>query len=48
MLVTLGALHHYRRTGGSGAGARRLLALTLAAALALTALTSGLVIAQSA
>ncbi len=36
VLVTLGALHHYRRTGGSWQGARRLLWSTVAAALALT------------
>jgi hypothetical protein len=37
ILVTLGALHHYRRTGGSRRGARRLAMVTAAATLALTA-----------
>jgi hypothetical protein len=39
VLVTLGALHHYRRTGGSRRGAQRLAAVTAAATLALTAVT---------
>ena len=46
MLVTLGTLHHFRRTGGSPDGARRLLAVTAAATLALTAYASALLIAQ--
>jgi hypothetical protein len=45
-LVTLGTLHHYRRTGGSPDGARRLLAVTATATLALTALSCGLLVAQ--
>jgi hypothetical protein len=36
VLVTLGALHHYRRTGGSRCGAYRLLGITVAATLALS------------
>jgi hypothetical protein len=36
--VTLGTVHHYRRTGGSRSGARRLVLATAAATLALTAL----------
>ena len=47
VLVTLATLHHFRRTGGSRAGARRLLAVTGAATLALTAVTSGVLIAPS-
>jgi len=43
VLVTLGALHHYRRTGGSAAGARRLGVVTAAATIALTAVASVLV-----
>ena len=45
VLVTLGALHHHARTGGSRAGARRLLGATAAAALALSALAIWMVIA---
>jgi hypothetical protein len=37
VLVTLGALHHYRRTGGSRRGARRLAIATAAATVAVTA-----------
>jgi hypothetical protein len=47
VLVTLGTLHHFRRTGGSTEGARRLLAITAAATLALTACASALLIAPS-
>jgi hypothetical protein len=36
VLMTLGALHHQRRTGGSDRGARRLVQATAAATLALT------------
>ena len=43
VLVTLGSLHHYRRTGGSAAGARRLGVLTVAATVALTAVASVMV-----
>ena len=39
VLVTLGTLHHFRRTGGSPAGARRLLVITATATLASTAYT---------
>jgi hypothetical protein len=45
ILVTLGALHHFRRTGGSRRGERRLLALTAAAALVTTALACVSVVA---
>jgi hypothetical protein len=38
VLVTLGAVHHHRRTGGSARGARRLALATAAGTLALTAL----------
>ena len=48
VLVTLGTLHHFRRTGGSPDGARRLLAVTAAATLALTAYASALLVARSA
>jgi Protein of unknown function (DUF3995) len=40
VLVTLGALHHHRRTGGSARAGQRLLAATAAATLALTAVAS--------
>jgi hypothetical protein len=46
VLVTLGTLHHYRRTGGSDRGARRLLGATVAATLALTAVGCGLIVAR--
>ena len=39
VLVTLAVLHHYRRTGGSRRGARRLAAVTAVATLTLTAVT---------
>jgi hypothetical protein len=45
VLVTLGAVHHHRRTGGSSE--RRLVALTFAATVALTAVAVGLVVARS-
>jgi hypothetical protein len=48
VLVTGGALHHYRRTGGSGRGTRRLLAVTAVATLALTVLSCVLVIQRFA
>jgi hypothetical protein len=48
VVVTAGALHHYRRTGGSDRGARRLLAATAAATLALTALSCVLVVERFA
>jgi hypothetical protein len=46
LLVTLGALHHHRRTGGSAEGERRLLALTVAATVTLTAIACGVVVAR--
>jgi hypothetical protein len=48
VLVTLATVHHYRRTGGSADGARRLVAITVAATLALTLFACALVIARSA
>jgi hypothetical protein len=47
VLTTLGALHHHRRTGGSVRTERRLVALTVLAALALTAFSCVLVLARS-
>lgn len=47
VLVTLGALHHHRRTGGSVRAERRLVVLTTLATLALTALSCALVAARS-
>jgi hypothetical protein len=47
VLVTLGALHHYRRTGGSARGQRRLVLVTVLAALAVTAFACALVVARS-
>jgi hypothetical protein len=44
ILTVLGTLHHYRRTGGSAAGARRLVLLTVAGTLALTAYATALVV----
>ena len=45
VLVTLGALHHFRRTGGSRRGERRLVVGTVAATLLTTALASASVAA---
>jgi hypothetical protein len=47
VLVTLAALHHHRRTGGTDRGRRRLVAVTAAGTVALTAVASALVIAGS-
>jgi len=47
VLVTLGAVHHHRRTGGSARAERRLVALTVLATLALTAFSCALVAARS-
>jgi hypothetical protein len=47
ILVSLGAVHHHRRTGGSARGARRLLAATALATLAMTAYACALVVARS-
>ena len=47
VLVTLGAIHHHRRTGGSAHTEQRLLVLTAAAAIALTAIACGIVVARS-
>jgi hypothetical protein len=48
VLVTLGALHHHRRTGGSARGAYRLAWTTVAGTLVLTAIACGIVIARNA
>ena len=42
VLVTLGTVHHYRRTGGSRCGAYRLVWITVAATLALSGFTIAL------
>jgi hypothetical protein len=47
VLVTLGAVHHHRRTGGSARGERRLVAATVIGALVLTAYAVALVVARS-
>ena len=46
VLVTLGTLHHHRRTGGSAPAERRLLILTALGTLALTAFACALVVAR--
>ena len=45
VLVTVGALHHYRRTGGSEGGERRLVQATVGATLGFTAVACVSVIA---
>ena len=47
VLVTLGALHHHRRTGGCVHGERQLLLLTALATLGLTAFAGTVVVARS-
>jgi hypothetical protein len=47
VLTTLGTVHHYRRTGGTARGARRLAAVTIAVTLALTVFSCALVVARS-
>jgi hypothetical protein len=47
LLVSLGALHHHRRTGGSARDRRRLIVLTALATLALTAFSCTLVVLRS-
>jgi hypothetical protein len=47
VLVTLGTLHHHRRTGGSVRGERRLVAATVLGTLALTALSCSIVVARN-
>jgi hypothetical protein len=47
VLVTLGALHHHRRTGGSARTAQRLVASTAAATLVLTAVACSVVVARN-
>jgi hypothetical protein len=47
VLTTLGTVHHYRRTGGSARGERRLVAATVVATLALTVLSCAIVVARN-
>jgi len=47
VLVTLGALHHHRRTGGSARVERALVVATALGALAITAFACALVVARS-
>jgi hypothetical protein len=47
VLVTLGALHHHRRTGGSPRGASRLAWSTVAGALVLTAIACAVVVTRN-
>ena len=47
VLTTLGTVHHYRRTGGTARGTRRLVILTAVAALALTVFSCALVVARN-
>jgi hypothetical protein len=47
VLVTLGALHHHRRTGGSARAADRLAWTTVAGTLTLTAIACAIVVARS-
>jgi hypothetical protein len=44
LTVTAGALYHHRRTGGSESARRRLIAATAAGTLALTALSTALIV----
>jgi uncharacterized protein DUF3995 len=46
VLVTLGAVHHHRRTGGSARAGRWLVVATAVATLALTAVACGIVVAR--
>jgi hypothetical protein len=47
ILVTLGALHHHRRTGGSPRVGRLLVVITAAATLAVTAVACAVVVARN-
>jgi hypothetical protein len=47
VLVTLGALHHHRRTGGAAHTARRLAWLTVAGVLVLSASACAIAVARS-
>lgn len=47
VLVSLGAVHHHRRTGGSAQAERRLVIATVAATLAVTAFACLAVVARS-
>ena len=47
VLVTLGALHHHRRTGGSARAAYRLAWLTVAGVLLLSAIACAIVVMRS-
>jgi hypothetical protein len=44
LLVTAGALHHHRRTGGSEKACRRLVVITATGTLALTAVACALIL----
>jgi hypothetical protein len=48
ILVSLGALHHHRRAGGSERAGRRLMAATAVGTLALTAYSCAVVVARGA
>ncbi|HET8755409.1 MAG TPA: DUF3995 domain-containing protein [Solirubrobacteraceae bacterium] len=48
VLTTLGTVHHYRRTGGTARGERRLVAVTAVAALALTVFSCAVIVARNA
>jgi hypothetical protein len=47
VLVTLGAVHHHRRTGGSAPAERRLVLLTVLATLAITVFACAVVVARN-
>jgi hypothetical protein len=47
VLTTVGVLHHYRRTGGSAAGERRLVVATVITTLALTLFSCAIVVARN-
>jgi hypothetical protein len=47
VLVSLAGVHHYRRTGGSARGARRLMLATAVATLGIAVFASSLVVARS-
>jgi hypothetical protein len=47
ILTTLGTVHHYRRTGGTARGERRLVAVTIAATIALTVFSCAVVVARN-
>jgi len=47
VLVSLAALHHYLRTGGSPRGGQLLMLMTAAATVAITAFACALVVMRS-